>query len=504
MIVFAPARFAAADWPQYRGPDLSGVSVETLRKNWAAEPHRLVWRVPLDPGLSSLSVAADRVATMVRRRHAGDETEFCVFMDAGTGEELWATPLGRADYPNGGVGDDDGPRSTPAIDGDRVYAFTSYLRLAALNAANGEVVWSHDLPSEFGSTVIAWQNASSPALIGDLVLVNGNSAGQCLMAFRKADGALAWKAHDRRMTQASPVLARLGGVPQVVFFTQTGLVAVEPESGRILWERALNYNGTSVAASPVVFGDLVYASRAYPSSLSASRAGAAVTRVAFQEGNFSAANVWHATNQLMNHWSTPVILDGHVYGLFGQGTIRFQCVNATNGVETWPVSGAGAPATGFGYGSVIAVGGRVLALTERGTLVLVAPNAAAYTELGRYRALTNASTRCWNAPAFSNGRVYVRSTREAACVDVSLPRLALAAERLGADHLRLTIRPVAGGDLDVARAARLQLLRGEDLGAIANWVVLTHPGELNDGAVVFEDTLAAEVGPRFYQTREPP
>jgi outer membrane protein assembly factor BamB len=465
----------------------------------------VLWKVRLDPGLSSLSVAGGRVLTMVRRLHAGAETEFCVALHADTGAEVWATPLGIADYPNGGVGDDDGPRSTPAIDGDRVYVLTSYLRLAALNAANGQVVWSQDLPAVYGSQLISWQNAASPVVLGDLVLLNGNSPGQCLMAFRKADGQLAWKRHDDRMTQASPVIASFGGVTQVVFFTQSGLISVEPATGRLLWERYLSYSGTSVAASPVVAGDLVYVSRAYPASLTAAEAGAAVTRVTPQGTNFTAANVWFRTNQLMNHWSTPVIVGGHVYGLFGQGSISFRCVNATNGVETWPTSGPGAPATGFGYGSVIAVGGRVLALTERGTLVLVAPNPAAYTEVGRYRALTNTTTKCWNAPAVSNGRIYVRSTLEAVSLDVSVPPLALTAATASDDLFRLTIGTTNGAPVDAGRAARVQVLATADPGAAGtNWVQVTNRSVLTNGQIIVDDPLPAGAGRRFYQTRESP
>lgn len=401
----------AADWPQYRGPNHDGTSTEPIRINWSAQPPRQIWKVPLEPALSSLSISGGRVFTQVRRNSASGPREFCIALNAETGQELWAVPLDRADYPNGGVGGDDGPRSTPSVDGNRVYVLTSYLRLFCLDAASGQEIWRKDLGTEFGAVVIAWQNAASPLIVGDLVLVNSNGRpGEHLLAFRKQDGGLAWKGQSDGMTQASPVAATIGGVRQAIFFAQSGLVAVAPETGAVLWRYALRYNGTSVAASPVVAGDRVYASRAYPGSLSADQAGAAVVQLASASGNsFSASRAWSKVNQFMNHWATPVHYNGHVYGMFGHGFLTFKCVELATGVEKWSTDG-------FGYGSVLVADGRILAASEDGWLVVVDPNPNAYTELARHRALQG---KTWNAPAISGGRIYFRSTTEAVSLDVS-------------------------------------------------------------------------------------
>src|SRR6185295_4119317 len=189
--VFSGAlRIRAADWPQYRGSNHDGISTEVIRTNWAAEAPRQNWKVPMDPGLSSFSVSGGRIFTMVRRPVSGQQDqEFCVAMSADTGQESWASaPLGLADYPDGGVGTDDGPRSTPSIDGDRVYVLTSYLRLYCLNATNGATVWSRDLVTEYGSSVIAWQSAASPLIDGELIFVHGAVANKSLLAFHKTDG----------------------------------------------------------------------------------------------------------------------------------------------------------------------------------------------------------------------------------------------------------------------------------------------------------------------------
>src|SRR5262245_2621544 len=184
----------AGDWPQYRGPNHDGFSTELIRTNWAEEAPREVWKVPLRPGLSSFAIGGSRAFTLVRRPTGGQDQEYCVALNADTGQELWSSlPLGIADYPNGGVGADDGPRSTPTVDGNQVYVLTSYLRLYGLNATNGATIWSRDLVTEYGSAVVPWQSAASPLLDGALIFVIADSPNRCLLAFHKSDGSEAWK-----------------------------------------------------------------------------------------------------------------------------------------------------------------------------------------------------------------------------------------------------------------------------------------------------------------------
>ena len=498
--LLASARLDAADWTQYRGSNHDGTSTEAIRVNWSQEPPRQIWKVPLDPALSSFSISGGRAFTQARRRVGFDEQEFCIALDAATGMELWATPLDIADYPDGGVGPDDGPRSTPVVDGDRVFVFTSYLRLACLEAGTGKIVWERSLVNEYGSTVIRWQNAASPVIEGDLVLVNSNGRqNQHLMAFRKRDGSLAWAGQTEGMTQASPVAATINGVRQVIFFAQSGLVSVAPENGNVLWRHAIRYNGTSVAASPVVAGDLVYASRAYAGSLSAARAGAAVVRIAPSGRGFLAEPAWSKVNQLMNHWSTPVQYDGHIYGMFGQDSLQFKCVELATGAEKWSVAG-------FGYGSVLVAGGKILAASADGLLVLVAPNPSAYTEVGRYQALQG---KTWNVPAISNGRIYLRSTTEAVCLEVAgkaPPRLRLNPTFSNENGVfRLFIANDDGSPLDSSRVSKIDVFATENFSAnTAGWTKTAGSVVLENGQLRYEDASAPARTQRFYRVEERP
>jgi outer membrane protein assembly factor BamB len=392
----------AGDWPQYRGPTHDGVSMERIRTNWKEAPPAELWRVPIGAGLSSLAVAQGRVFTLAKgAAPSGAAREFVVALDADSGEELWATDLDEARYPNAGVGTDDGPRGTPTVDGDLVYAFGAYLRLVCLRVEDGSLVWERDFREEFGSSVIKWQNAASPLLVGDLVYVNCNApSGGRLTALNKTDGTEVWREHpDDAMTQATPIAATVAGVPQVIFFAQSGLVAVDPDNGEELWRYPFSYS-TSSAASPVVGGDVVYCSAAYSS-------GAGAVRITNSGGTLSIDELWRLRiGAVANHWATPVYLNGHLYGHYGQSTLDFKCIDLATGDEPWLP-----PYRGFGL-----VDDKLLVLSADGELALVEPDPTAYREIARHRALNG---KCWNTPAVSNGRIYVRSTLEVAALDVA-------------------------------------------------------------------------------------
>jgi hypothetical protein len=255
-----------------------------------------------------------------------------------------------------------------------------------------------------------------------------------------------WKTADDAMTQSTPILANIGGVDQAIFFAQSGLVAVAPQTGKILWRYSIAYNGTSVAASPVALGDQVYASRAYPT-----RAGAVLVQVSGAGGNFTATKVWEKPNQLMNHWATPVYYNGYFYGMYGQeqSFINFRAVDASNGDTKWTVNG-------FGAGSVTRVKDKLLALGEDGTLALVDTNPETYTELARIEPLQG---RCWNNPAVSDGRIYIRSTTEAVALDVSVAApaspLRITIDLSGATELVLTVQVEDNSPIDQAQAAQI-------------------------------------------------
>lgn len=398
----AAASFAA-DWPQYRGPHSDGTSSDRILKSWPTEGPRVVWRAPLGESFGSFAVAKGKAYAFIER----GGKEVCLALDAATGKELWATPVDKTIFEKQGG---NGPRSTPAIDGGKVYLLGTYLKLACLDAATGKVVWTHDLQADFDgqngtSGINKWGSASSPVVEGDLVLVAGGGQGQSILAFNKSTGAVVWKKHSEKITHASPTPATIHGVRQVIFFTHSGLVSVEPKSGDILWTYAHPHQ-TSTASSPIVSGDIVYCSAAY-------NVGAGACKVEKSGSSWTATKLWRTPSELMNHWTTPVCKDGYVYGIFGtarDGGAPLKCIEVATGKEMWSKSGFG------GGGATTLVDGHVLVQGDKGPLVLVEANPKEYKEVARAQPLGG---KCWTMAVVANGRIFARNTTEGICLDVA-------------------------------------------------------------------------------------
>ena len=406
-----PAR--GADWPQYRGPNHDGASPEKIPVKWPESGLRQIWKTPLNKGFSSFVLGGGKAYTLVTREIEGGDQEVCLALEAGSGKELWAAPLGIAKYDQGGdsgaPGNNggDGPRSTPAYDHGKVYAYSSRLVLKCVNADDGKELWSCDLMKDHAGRNIHWESAASPLIDGDLVFVEGGGPGESLLAFDKNDGHVVWKAEDDKMTQSTPVAATILGERQVVFFTQQGLVSVSPKTGAVLWRFPFNASKGAAAITPVVSGDLVYCSMSY-------NVGSAVCKITKTNDAYAATQLWMVPgNKESSHWATPVAFNGCLYGIYGQalfGTAPLKCIDLATGAEKWSKEG-------FGPGGVTLVeGGNLLVLSDAGDLVLVKAAPDTYTELARTHVLAG---KCWNPVAISNGRIYARSTKEAVSLDAS-------------------------------------------------------------------------------------
>lgn len=406
LTALACASFSGDDWPQYNGRASDRVSQEKLAtKSFPKDGPKARWRVETGPGFSSLAVVGKRAYTLVLR----DDDEVLVALDAESGKEAWAAKLSEPDYDGGAdAGEDgndggDGPRATPSVADGRVFVYDANLVLYAFDATSGKELWKQDIADDFDGKKIQWNNAASALVEGAHVFVVGGGEGESLLAFEAATGKLAWKRGDEKMTHATPIAATLHGKRQVIFFVQSGLIAVEPATGTELWRTEFPYR-TSTAASPVVSGDVVYCSAGYG-------VGAAAWRIDQKDGAFVPELLWRAANKNINHWSTPVVHDGHLYGMFsfkeyGKGPLR--CIELETGEEKWAEAG-------FGPGNVILVGGTLVALSDKGELVLVEPRPDAYHELARADVLPG---KCWSMPAFADGAVYLRSTKESVRVDL--------------------------------------------------------------------------------------
>jgi outer membrane protein assembly factor BamB len=258
---------------------------------------------------------------------------------------------------------------------------------------------------EHAAKNIHWENAASPLIDGDLLFVAGGGPGEALLGFDKKTGKVIWKGQSDQMTHATPIAATILGKRQIIFFTQTGLVSVQPEDGKPLWRYNFRYS-TSTAASPIAAGDIVYCSAGYD-------VGSGAVRISKDGNKWKAEEIWRVTgNSICNHWSTPVYRDGYLYGMFGfkqHKTGPVKCVELATGKEMWAQPG-------FGPGNLIMVDNHLLVLSDAGDLVLVDPSPSSYKEVTRAHVVNG---KCWSTPVISGGRIYARSAAESVCLDVS-------------------------------------------------------------------------------------
>ncbi|MEO6785952.1 MAG: PQQ-binding-like beta-propeller repeat protein [Chthoniobacteraceae bacterium] len=403
---------SAADWPQYRGPNGDGSTPEALPATWPAAP-KVLWKVPGGTGFSSFIVSGKYCFTI---EGIGSD-EVLVARNTDTGKELWKADLGPAKYQGGGDSGaptnkgGDGPRSTPTLAGKIVVAMHSDLTLHAFDGVSGKPLWKRDFIKENAGHNISWSNAASPLFEGGLIYVAGGGAGQTYLAIDPAKGTVVMKAGDDTITHATPTAATILGQRQIIFFMKSGLTSLDPKTLKQLWHADFPFN-VSTAASPVVAGDYVYCSAGY-------NVGAAGFKISRNGTEWKAEQVMRVPQKpLANHWSTPVFYEGYLYGMFqfkeyGKGPVK--CEKLPDGDIKWEQPG-------FGPGQIVlTAGGNLLALSDAGELVGIKASPDAYRELGRFKVIDG---KCWTTPVLSNGRVFVRSTKEAACIQLGAPTTA--------------------------------------------------------------------------------
>jgi outer membrane protein assembly factor BamB len=362
------------------------------------------WRKKVGGGFSSPVIASGK---LVYFDENGVE-EVVHLVEAATGAEIWRASIAPVYRDEWGAG----PRSTPLIDGDSVYAQSCNGEFRRLKLENGEVLWGVSFEKDFGvkflgskansGTAARRGNNGSPVIDGGAVIVPvGDVNGATLVCFDKLTGRILWKAGHDEAAYSSPVVATLAGVRQVVAFTADALMGVEREKGDVLWRVPFVTDAKRHAATPVIFGDTVI--------VNSHTFGMAATKIVKTDGGFTAVPLW-ANLEMKINLSTPVRLGDYLYS---EGPARnYVCLDARTGELKWQAPGFGG--RGTENGSTIAVGNSLLVLTDEGELVQVAAQPDRYIEQSR----TQVCGKNWNYPACADGKLYVRDPRELICYDL--------------------------------------------------------------------------------------
>ena len=397
----ASASAAQSDWPQYRGAHGDGIAApQAVSQHWGEDGPPELWRREFGSGFSTVAAVGDRLYTMGAA--AEHEEVFC--LDAGTGETVWRVPLGPRFADKFG----DGPRATPTVDGDMVFAVSSTMHLAALSAADGEVRWQKKLLEEFEVRQPRYGFSPSVLVIENRVILEiGAGEGEAVAAFDRETGDVLWTALDGRAGAATPLLVEIAEVPQLVFQRPRKMTALSLD-GEELWSHDVAPDVISMAQ--FVPPRFVLTSSAHMGQ------GGVMLRVTKTADGFSAEKEW-VNRRFRLHFNNAVLVDGHLFG-FDNSTLR--CVDAATGETAWSKRG-------FGKGSLIACGDVLYVLGDQGVLALVAANAADYRELGRVQAMQAEQGRCWTSPTLAAGRLFVRNLEEVVAYDVSAAAAAAVA-----------------------------------------------------------------------------
>jgi len=387
----------AGEWPQWRGPNRDGVSKETgLLKQWPAGGPPLAWKATgAGRGYSSFAVSNNRLYTMGLR---GDR-EFVIAFDVATGKEVWATANGKAFRNDRG----DGPRGTPTVDGDKLYALGGNGDLSCLEARTGRTVWTMNVLEKFGGSNIVWGISESPLVVGDKLLVNAGGPNASIVALSKRDGSLLWKSQSDRAGYSSAIPLMAGGINQVVFFTSTRALGLDLRDGRLLWEYPRAANNVANAATPVVRANRVFISSDYGT-------GGGLVEIKAGDKGVTAQEVYF-TREMRNHHSSSILVGEHLYG-FSSGILT--AMRFDTGQIAWRDRSVG-------KGSLVYADGHLYCLSENGVVGLVEATPEVYREKGRFR-IPQESLPTWAHPVIAGGRLYLRDQDTIYAFDVKQKR----------------------------------------------------------------------------------
>jgi outer membrane protein assembly factor BamB len=396
---------AAADWPQWRGPQRNGISKETgLLKEWPKAGPKLLWQVnDLGEGYATPSVAGDRIYVLGSK---GMDDEYMQCRNVKDGQIVWTTRLGKvgpnqiAQYPCA--------RSTPTVDGKMVYALGSDGDLVCVKAEDGKVQWHKSLRSDFGGEPGAWAYAESPLIDGDVLVCTPGGKTATLIALDKKTGDVLWKSAVPGGDQAgyaSVIIVEAAGHKQYVQFVQKGVVGVDAKTGKFLWRYDQSGKSPANIATPVADGGYVY------TSAGKSGYGALVHLKPAKDG--VAAEEVYYENGLPTSIGGSVLIGKYLYGTNLDGLL---CVEFATGKVKWENQSV-APA------SVCFADGLLFLHGEKGDVALVETTPDAYREKGHFSPPdqpkhTRFMEKAWAYPVVANGRLYIRDLGMLWCYDV--------------------------------------------------------------------------------------
>jgi len=409
-IALAAASASAADWPTFRGPDRTGIAPDTdLLELWPEGGPPLVWQTAgAGRGYASPAIAGDRIFTLGDGLStAEDADEYLSCFDRTSGKQLWKTKTGAAW--TDGQPTWQSSRSTPTVDGDRVYVLSPFGVLLACSVADGRELFRVDLKNDLGGTKgDSWGYSESVTIDGDTLVCTPGGEKATLAAVDKRTGKLLWSCSvpgDRGAGHSSVVIATVGGKRIYVQTTAGGAFGVDAATGKLLWTYPIDRT-TAVIPTPIVRDDLVFFAAGYK------RGGALLRQVPGADASVKVEEIYPLNTDLANKHGGIVLVGDHLYGDSDDKGIPF-CAELMTGTLAWKQRGSGKNSA-----SIVAADGHLYIRYSDGTLSLVKADPAAYTEVSSFQVPGSGDRPSWAHAVIVDGRLYLREGDAILCYDI--------------------------------------------------------------------------------------
>jgi outer membrane protein assembly factor BamB len=431
----APSAARADDWPQWLGPRRDGVWRETgVLDHFPKDGPKVLWRAKIGAGYTGPAVAGGRVYVMDRvgtplAKGAespgkgglpGKERVLC--LSAADGKLIWKHEYDcnyKIYYPSG-------PRTTPVVDGDKIYTLGAMGDLLCLDAASHKVYWSKNLPQEYNTKPPLWGYAAHPLIDGDRLFTLVGGKDHAVVALDKHTGKELWHALTvKEVGYAPPVIVEAGGKRQLIVFHTEAVSGLDPATGKVYWSQPFPAGEVTrpgiTVSTPQRAGDLLFLTSPHHGSLMLKLAAdKPAARVLWQSKETSSIEKTDALHSIMG---SPILNDGHVYGVCIFGELR--CLKAATGKRVWQTYAATAgKKAAFATAFLVRQGDRFWIFNDVGDLILARLTPKGYEELSRAHLLeptllSRGRDVVWSHPAFANRCVYARNDKEIVCVSLA-------------------------------------------------------------------------------------
>jgi outer membrane protein assembly factor BamB len=391
------ARLAAeplADWPQWQGPDRTGMSKETgLLKAWPSNGPSVIWTSQgLGSGYGSMAVAGERI--YLQGMSGGKSMVFA--LNRADGKGVWSKALGNAETNDQGPG----PRGTPTVDGDRLYVLTENGDLACLKT-DGTAVWQRNILRDFNGRQLRWLISESPLVDGPHLIVSPGGPGAGMVKLDKMTGKTVWQSKDLSdpAGYSSPIVADVGGVRTYMTLTSGAGVGVRASDGKLMWHYERAANGTANITTPIFFDNKVFYTSNYDT-------GGGLLALTAQNGEVKAKEIYF-TREMKNHHGGVILVDGYLYG-FSDSILT--CLEFATGKQMWRDRSVGKGSVTFAEGNLYIQG-------ENNVVGLAEASPSGYKEKGRFQ-IADKGLPSWAHPVISGARLYVRNQDTLVAYDI--------------------------------------------------------------------------------------